>query len=95
VKVPAEEVGWGLTPGSGGLSGLPTDEKQPEVGLETADRFIHHVPWEYPHVLLSAGRELSRCCVSQPSAAAPRPRPLRCGLLITEHSVSRPRGGKG
>jgi hypothetical protein len=48
VKVPAEEVGWGLTPGSGGLSGLPTDEKQPEVGLETADRFIHHVPWEYP-----------------------------------------------
>src|SRR5206468_2187802 len=29
VKVPAEEVGWGLTPGSGGLSGLPTDEKQP------------------------------------------------------------------
>jgi hypothetical protein len=55
VKVPAEEVGWGLTPGSGGLSGLPTDEKQPEVGLETADRFIHHVPWEYPflrHVTL-------------------------------------------
>ena len=47
VKVPAEEVEWGLTPGSGGLSGLPTDEKQPEVGLEMADRFLHHVPWEY------------------------------------------------
>jgi hypothetical protein len=27
VKVPAEAVGWGLTPGSDGLSGLPTDEK--------------------------------------------------------------------
>ena len=32
VKVPVEEVGWGLTPGSGSLSGRPTDEKQPEIG---------------------------------------------------------------
>ena len=27
VNVPAEELGWSLTPGRGGLSGLPTDEK--------------------------------------------------------------------
>jgi len=47
VKMPAEEVGWGLTPGSRSLSGLPTDEKQPEIGLVMADRFIHHIPWEH------------------------------------------------
>ena len=30
--------------------------------------------------LLPDGSRL-HCCVGQPSAAAPRPRPLRCGLL--------------
>ena len=24
------------------------DQIQPDVGLERNDRFIHHVPWEYP-----------------------------------------------
>ena len=43
VKVPAEVLEWSLAPGSGGLSGLPTDEKQPEGGLQRVDRFIHHV----------------------------------------------------
>jgi hypothetical protein len=46
MKVPAEELEWSLAPGSGGLFGLRTDEKQPEVGLETAGRIIHHIPWE-------------------------------------------------
>jgi len=31
-------------------------------------------------VLLAARREPARCRACQPSAAAPRPRPLRCGL---------------
>ena len=43
VKVPAEELEWSLAPGSGGLSGLPTEEKQPEGGLQRTERFIHHV----------------------------------------------------
>ena len=43
VKVPAEELEWNLAPGSGGLSGLPTEEKQPEGGLQRTERFIHHV----------------------------------------------------
>ena len=33
-EVPAEALGWRLTPGRGGLSGLTTDEKQPEGGLQ-------------------------------------------------------------
>ena len=33
VKVPAEEVGWSLTPGRGGLSGLSTDEKTSPKGV--------------------------------------------------------------
>ncbi len=31
-NVRAEVVEWSLTPESGGLSGLPTDKKQPEIG---------------------------------------------------------------
>jgi hypothetical protein len=31
------------------------------------------------------------CLACLPSAAAPRPRPLRCGLLFPEHGESRPR----
>jgi hypothetical protein len=31
---------------TGGLFGLSKDENQPEVGLETAGRIIHHIPWE-------------------------------------------------
>src|SRR6266571_9042143 len=34
-----------------------------------------------PHVLLPTDHELSYSCTCLPSAAAPRPRPLRCGLL--------------
>src|SRR5262249_35924089 len=43
VKGPAEALGWNLARGRGGLSGLPTDEKQPEGGLGMAARIIHHV----------------------------------------------------
>ena len=32
--MPAEDVGWGLTPGREGVSGLPTDEKPAQIGLE-------------------------------------------------------------
>ncbi len=39
-------------------------------------------------VSCSSHRSLPVC---QPSAAAPRPRPLRCGLPFTEHGESRPR----
>ena len=44
VKVPAEELGWSLTPGREGLSGLPMTQNRPEVGLKRAGRFIHHLP---------------------------------------------------
>jgi hypothetical protein len=46
--LPTEALGWSLTPGRGSLSELSNDENQPEVGLETAGRFIHHIPELYP-----------------------------------------------
>ncbi len=49
--MPAEVLEWSLAPGSGGLSGLPTDEKQPEGGLQRVDRFIHHVQSLHPSSL--------------------------------------------
>ena len=47
VKVPAEKLVWSLTRGREGLSGLPITKNRPEVGLQRADRFIHHVEWEH------------------------------------------------
>src|SRR6266568_2202477 len=44
VKVRAAALAESLTPRCGSLSGLTTDEKQPEGGLQRADRFIHHIP---------------------------------------------------
>jgi hypothetical protein len=44
-----------------------------------------------PPLLPTVSLPLAVCLAYLPSAAAPRPRPLRCGLLFTEHSVSRPR----
>ena len=44
VQVLAEALAWSLTPGLGGLSGLPkAKEEQPEEGLERPDRIIHHL----------------------------------------------------
>ncbi len=39
-----------------GLFGLPTDENQPQGGLQRADRFIHHVQWEHPFLLCPPDR---------------------------------------
>jgi hypothetical protein len=47
VKVPVEALGWSLASGRGGPSELPTDQKQPEIGLVMTDRIIHHIPWEH------------------------------------------------
>ena len=47
--MPAKARDWSLTPRCGSLSRQTTDEKQPEVGLERDDQFIHHVQWEHPY----------------------------------------------
>jgi len=70
MKMPAEEVGWGLTPGSRSLSGLPTDEKQPEIGLVMADRFIHHIPWEHRSKISGGEKDdpgLEKRCADTPT----------------------------
>jgi hypothetical protein len=43
----AEALGGKLASGRGGLTELLKDQIQPEVGLKRADRFIHHIQWEY------------------------------------------------
>jgi hypothetical protein len=57
-------------------------EAQGSSQLESPNRSPRHLP---------ANRESSpiAMCACQPSAAAPRPRPLRCGPGFTHHSVSR------
>jgi hypothetical protein len=55
--VPAEVVGWGLTPGREGLSGLPNDEKPARNGFGEAGGIIHHLLWLHP--LLLDGRYLA------------------------------------
>gem|GEM_PF-3988634 len=63
-------------------------EAQGSCQLESPNRSPRH---------LSANRELSpiAICACQPSAAAPRPRPLRCGLLSQDHAMSRLRRWSG
>ena len=48
-------------------------------------------------VLLAARREPARCRACQPSAAAPRPRPLRCGLTFykAHHVKAAQEAGQG
>jgi hypothetical protein len=48
LKVPAEDVGWGLTAGREGLSGLPTDEKPARKRFGEAGGILHHVRWQHP-----------------------------------------------
>jgi hypothetical protein len=48
VHVPAEDVGWGLSPGREGLSGLPNDEKPARNGFGEAGGIIHHLLWLHP-----------------------------------------------
>jgi hypothetical protein len=47
VKGLGEEVGWSLTPGKEGLSGLPHDKKTARKGFAKTERIIHHVPWQH------------------------------------------------
>jgi hypothetical protein len=48
VKVPAEELGWNLTLGRKGLSGLPRHKKPAPNGFAEADPIIHHLQWQHP-----------------------------------------------
>ena len=65
--MPGENVGWGLTPGREGLSGLPTDEKPARNGFGKAGGILHHVRWEHPPrdngdaALAAASLESSPC----------------------------------
>jgi hypothetical protein len=43
--MPVKELGWSLAPGREGLS---ITKNRPEVGLERAGQFIHHIQWLYP-----------------------------------------------
>jgi hypothetical protein len=47
VKVPAEELGWSLTLGREGLSGLPHHKKPARNAFAEAGRIIHHLPWQH------------------------------------------------
>ena len=47
VKMPGEALGWSLVSRRGSLSGLSTEEIQPETPSQGACRIIHHVPWEH------------------------------------------------
>jgi IS1 family transposase len=53
VHVPAEVVGWGLTPGREGLSGLPNDEKPARNGFGEAGGIVHHLLWLHPPLRVS------------------------------------------
>ena len=47
MKVPVEALVWSLASGRGDLSGLSTDEIQPETRSQRACQFIHHVSWQH------------------------------------------------
>ena len=50
MKLPAEELEWSRALGREGLSGLSHHKNRPEVGLQRAGRFIHHLQSEHRDV---------------------------------------------
>ena len=53
VKVPVAELEWSLASGRESLSGLPHHRKPARNGFAEVERIIHHLPWEYPTMVLS------------------------------------------
>jgi hypothetical protein len=48
VKVLTEALGGALLRDEMASLDCHISRNRPEMGLERADRFIHHVPWQYP-----------------------------------------------
>jgi len=48
VKVLAAKLAWSLTLEKAAWLDCLITKNRPEIGLQRADRFIHHVQWEHP-----------------------------------------------
>ena len=63
VQVPAEEVGWTLLREEKASLDCSKTNIQPEVGLQRADPFIHHILSEHPQRIHSLRRILAPGCL--------------------------------